>query len=539
MGTKVHFEETGRNLMKKRLFGFLLFAVIVTLLGACGDSDKKDSTEDEKLITAQAEKLVKEKLISTYQEMGLAIDEYEISDIKLAEQVPYSKGGTFDFYGIQVRLKLKNQEQAKAIEKRDQIKFTYDKEGWLVKNSNIGSLYISAYNDGKQLYEFSWIREKDLPKTEKGDLDFKAFIEYRYEQLNPVATEDEYTLKINNKMISIGDNDRGGFPMKEAQATKEASGDFMQGFTNYRKIWRAEGFCAETYCYFEKHYEPILRMATTDTEAVTFRGIRVGATEDELFKAYGADNLRFSSKAFGGEWFGSFAEEQKLLEKGDEWTCFGFSAHDDTLNYIAFYMEQGRVAAIEMGTGFDYKPFEKEAAAYPLEVESFIDDHIDETNVMKYDVIIPKVKSSVNGSDNLNALIQSDFDKIIEYSQKKQYEPPMESGFTYPWVNINYSISNLGKVAVLNIFTDYSSALGSGSERAVHSYYYDTTCGARLSEEAAIYRLGYAEEQIENYFKAQYPDKVKYLSSQEDLFNNITFYFSETGEPKFILNGYV
>lgn len=174
-----------------------------------------------------------------------------------------------------------------------------------------------------------------------------------------------------------------------------------------------------------------------------------------------------------------------------------------------------------------------------MEVESFIDDHIDETNVMKYDVIIPKVKSSVNGSDNLNALIQSDFDKIIEYSQKKQYEPPMESGFTYPWVNINYSISNLGKVAVLNIFTDYSSALGSGSERAVHSYYYDTTCGARLSEEAAIYRLGYAEEQIENYFKAQYPDKVKYLSSQEDLFNNITFYFSETGEPKFILNGYV
>nr|WP_315023181.1 hypothetical protein [uncultured Aminipila sp.] len=523
--------------MKKRVLGLFLLIVVIAILGACGDKKETENTANEKIISAQADKLVKDKLISTYKEMGINIEQYEISKVKLVKQVPYSEGGTFDFYEINLRLKPKNTQQLDEIEKRDQIKFTRDKEGWIVKNPGIGDIYISAYDDGKKLYEFLWLIEKQLPRTKKGELDFKSYIEYRYEQIKPMKIEDEYTLTLNDSKISIGENYKGKIPLDDARVVKSDSGDLMSGFTSHREVWKTKELCAETYCYFERHYEPVLRMVTTDSKVETNRGINVGKSEEELFNAYGVDNLFFSSKSFGGEWLNSFAEEQKVLKGNEDWTCLGFTGKDDTQNYIAFYMNEGKVAAIEMGTGFDYKPFAKEEIQYPLEVDPLINDHIDEPNVMKYDVVIPKVKTSVNGSDNFNALIQLDFQNIIECSQNKKYEPST-AGFSYPWVNINYSISNLGKVAVLNIFTTYSSALGSGSESYVNSYYYDTTCGARLSEEAALYRLGYSRESIVEYFKSQYPDIVKDFINQADLANSIVFYFHETGEPRFIINGY-
>lgn len=523
--------------MKKRVLGLFLLVVVITLLGACGDKKENDSTANDKIISAQANKLVKNKLISTYKEMGIDIKQYEVSKVKLVEQVPYSQGGTFDFYEINLRLKPENKQQLDEIEKRDQIKFTRDKDGWIVKNSGIGNIFVSTYNDGNELYEFLWLIEKQLPRTKEGKLDFNAYIEYRYEQIKPMEVEDEYTLALNGNKISIGQNDKGKFPIDEAKAVKQDSGDFMSGFTSYKKVWKKEEICAETYCYFEKHYEPVLRIATTDPNVETKRGISVGKSEEELFNAYGKDNLVFSSKSFGGEWLNSFAEEQKLLKENENWTCLGFTGKDNTQNYIAFYMNEGKVEAIEMGTGFDYKPFTKEEIKYPLEVEPLVNDHIDEPNVIKYDVVIPKVKTSVNGSDNFNALIQLDFQNIIEYSQNKKYEPST-TGSAYPWVDINYSVSNLGKVAVLNIFTTYSSALGSGSERSVNSYYFDTTCGARLSEEAALYRLGYSRESIVEYFKFQYPDVVKGFSNPEDLSSKMIFYFHETGEPRFIINEY-
>ncbi|MHC1721689.1 MAG: hypothetical protein AB9836_00645 [Aminipila sp.] len=523
--------------MKKSVLGLFLLVVVIALLVACGDKEENQSTGNEKLISVQADKLVKDKLISTYKEMGIKIDQYEISKIKLVDQVPYSEGGKFNFYEVKVRLKPENSQQIDEIEKRDQIKFTRDNKGWIVKNSGIGDIFISAYDDGKKLYEFLWLIGKQLPRTKKGELDFKSYIDYRYEQINPMKIDEEYSLTLNDNKISIGENYKGKIPLNDAQVVKRDSGDLMRGFTSHREIWKAKELCAETYCYFERHYEPVLRMVTTDPNVKTNRGISVGKSEEELFNAYGVDNLVFSSKSFGGEWLNSFAEEQNQLKENENWTCFGFTGKDDTQNYIAFYMNEGKVAAIEMGTGFDYKPFVKEEIQYPLEVEPLINDHIDEPSVMKYDVVIPKVKTSVNGSDNFNALIQLDFQNIIQYSQNKKYEPSTV-GFSYPWVNINYSISNLGKVAVLNIFTTYSSALGSGSESYVNSYYYDTTCGARLSEEAALYRLGYSRESIVEYFKSQYPDVVKDFSNQEDLANSIVFYFHETGEPRFIINGY-
>lgn len=524
--------------MKKRVLGLLLLVVVIVLLGACGEKKENDSsTGDGKIISVQADKLVKDKLISNYKEMGIKIEQYEISEIKLVEQVTYSEGGTFDFYEIKARLKPENSQQVDEIEKRDQIKLTRDKEGWIIRNSGIGDIFISAYNDGNELYEFLGLIGKQLPRNKEGKLDFDAYINYRYEQINPMKIEEEYTFTLNGNKISIGQNDKGKFPFDKAKAVKKDSGDFMSGFTSYKKIWKTEEICAETYCYFEKHYEPVLRMVTTDPNVETNRGISVGKSEEELFNAYGVDNLVFSSKSFGGEWLNSFAEDQKQLKENENWTCFGFTGKDDTQNYIAFYMNEGKVAAIEMGTGFDYKPFAKEEIQYPLEVEPLINDHIDEPNVMKYDVVIPKVKNSVNGSDNFNALIQLDFQNIIEYSQNKKYEPST-AGFSYPWVNINYSVSNLGKVAVLNIFTTYSSALGSGSESYVNSYYYDTTCGARMSEEAALYRLGYSRESIVEYFKSQYPDVAEDFINQEDLANSIVFYFHGTGEPRFIINGH-
>lgn len=523
--------------MKKKVLGLFLLVVVIAIFGACGEKKENDSTVTDKIISAQADKLVKNKLISTYKEMGIEIEQYEINEIKLVEQVPYSEGGNFDFYSINLRLKPKNTNQLDEIEKRDQIKFTCDKDGWIVKNSGIGNVFISAYNDGNEPYEFLWLIEKQLPRTKEGKLDYHAYIEYRYEQIKPMKVEDEYTFTLKGHEISIGQNDKGKFPVDGAKGVKKDSGDFMNGFTSYKKVWKTDEICAETYCYFEKHYEPVLRMVTTDPNVETSRGICVGKSEEELFNAYGVDNLVFSSKSFGGEWLNSFAEEQKLLKENENWTCFGFTGKDDTQNYIAFYMNEGKVTAIEMGTGFDYKPFAKEEIQYPLEVEPLINDHIDEPNVMKYDVVIPKVKTSVNGSDNFNALIQFDFQNIIEDSQNKEYEP-VSTGFSYPWVNINYSVSNLGKVAVLNIFTTYSSALGSGSERFVNSYYYDTTCGARLSEEAALYRLGYSRESIVEYFKSLYPDIVRDFNNQEDLANSVIFYFHETGEPRFIINGY-
>ncbi|QHI71200.1 outer membrane protein assembly factor BamD [Aminipila terrae] len=514
--------------MTKRLLGLFLLITIIALLGACGEKKETESTESPKVIKQQAEKLVKDKLLSSYKEMGLDIEKYEISNIKLAAQVPYGKGGTFDYYSVQIRLKPRHPEQTKKIEKRDQIKITSDNEGWIVKNSGIGDIFISAFHEGKELYEFLWLREKELPRDKKGKLDFRGFTKYRYGQISPVKVEEEYTFLINGTKISIGQNDKGKLPLTDAKITKRDPGDLMRGATSCRKIWKSKEICAETYTYFEKHYEPVLRMATTDPQVKTNRGIGVGNTAEELFKAYGIDNLVFSSKNFGGEWFNSFAEEQKLLKDNDNWTCFGFTGKDTTQNYIAFYMKEGKVTAIEMGTGFDYKPFEKKEIQYPLEVEPLINDHIDEPSVMKYDVELPKVKSSVNGSDNLNALIQLDFQKIIEYSQKGKYEPDVNN-YSYPWVEINYSVSNLNGVAVLNIFTKYSSAAGSGSSSEVKSYYYDTTCGARLSEEAALFKMGYSKENIIKYFKFFWPEDYK------DYGDESQFYFDKTGEPVFVI----
>ncbi|QAT42624.1 hypothetical protein [Aminipila luticellarii] len=524
--------------MNKRVWGIFLLLAMLVLLGACGSGDKQENERSgtEKALAAQADKLIKEKLIASYEEMGIDIKKYEVSSLKLAEQVPYSQGGSFDYYKIAVRLEPENSEQIKQVEKRDQIKITCDEAGWIIKNSGIGNLYISAYNDGKELYEFLWIREGDLPKDEKGKPDFKAFTEYRYEQLSAEKVVDEYTLKWDDIKISIGQNDKGRLPLTKAKITKEDPGDLMRSFTRYREIWKTKEICAETYCYFERHYEPVLRMATTSPKVKTNRGIGVGNTAEQLFDAYGADQLVFSSKSFGGQMFSSFAEEQGLLQENEEWTCYGFTGKDDTIDYIAFYMREGKVCAVEMGTGFDYKPFQKTEMSYPLEVEPYINDHMDEPGVMKYDVVIPRVKDSVQGSESLNALIQLDFQDIIDCVQNGRNEPFTESGMTYPWIRINYSISTLEKVAVLNIFTTYSSALGTESKKMVHSYYYDTTCGARMSEEAALYRMGYPKETIEQYFVFQYPEAVHKLNNGAGLINQIIFYFDQTGEPKFIMN---
>lgn len=515
--------------------------MIISLLGACGLKEKNVVNENEnsiidneKLIMTEANKLVKEKILIAYKKMGLGIEQYEISNANLVEQVSYSEGGTFDFYEIKFRLKPQNPEQVEKIEKRDQIEFTKDEEGWIVDNSSMGDTYISAYNDGKEIYEILWLSEKELPRTEKDEINFNEFVTYRYEEVRPTKIEEEYTFKFGDAKMSIGENFKGQLPLENSEVKNEVAEDLLNVYASHKEIWNSEGICVETVSYFEKHYEPILRMFTSNPQVETNRGIKVGSTDKEVFDEYGKDNLVFSSNTFGGECFNSFAEQQGIFKENEDWACYGFTGKDDTINYIAFFMNQGKVIAIEMGTGFDYKPFNKEESEYPLEVEALINDHIDEPNVMKYDVRLPKIKDSINGSENLNALIQFDFEQIIDYSQSGKYEPS-STGFNYPWVDIDYSVSNLGEVEVLNIFTTYSSALGSGSYRYVNSYYYDTTCGARLSESAAFYKLGYAKEDINKYLLYQYDEFTDIAENEEALSDYVKFYFNETGEPCFLM----
>ncbi len=527
--------------MKKRLLYLLLFIVAISLFVSCGNKDTSDindsgANENNKTIDKEAERLVNKRLLTSYKQMGIEIEEYEISRTKLIEQVPYSEGGEFQFYEIETRLKPAEPKEIKKVQERDDIEFTQDKDGWITENSSMGRIFISAYNDGKKLYEVLWLREMQLPRDEEGKLDFEDFVRYRYEDIIPAKVLEEYTFTNGEDKIAIGENYKGSVPLKDAEVQREETDSFMSEIARYKEIWKTGELCIETYSYFEKHYEPISRMVATSTSVETNRGIKVGSSDEELFKAYGVDKLVFSSNSFGGEWLNSFAQQQNIIEENDEWSCFGFTGEDTSQNYIAFYMKEGKVFAIEMGNGYDYKPFTKEEGKYPLEVEELINDHVDEPNIMKYDVLIPKVKESVNGSKNLNALIQLDFQQIVEFSQEGKYEPT-STGFDYPWVEIKYSISKLDGVDVLNIFMIHSSALGSGSDRFVKSYYYDTSCGARLSEEAGLYKLGYTKEGINKYLKYKHPEFFEEANNQEELLNNVSFYFHETGEPRFLING--
>ncbi|MFV0516925.1 MAG: hypothetical protein ACK5MV_05980 [Aminipila sp.] len=524
--------------MKRKICLFLVICLLIMVATACNDKNEPKDNNKESAIWSEADKVVKEKIIPQYKKYGLDIVEYEITNVELAAKIPYSGGGGFDFYEVGFKLKPKISKQVAQAEKLYGIKLITDSQGWIVqetKNKGVDDrkLFLSVYSNNDSLCEFRTYKGTDFNQPIKegkyNNEAFESMVKYIYEEMSQLPIEPEYSFKIDNKSISLGENLKGELFLENTQLERKGTEDLMYILAGYREIQKSNKLSIETYGYFENYYEPVTSMFTENSSVETMRGIKVGDPESKLFEVYGEDNLVFSSESYGGESFNSFAKKENLIS--EELVCYGYTGDDETQYYIAFFVKDGVVCSIEMGSGMDYKPFKKEVGQYIFQVEDLINEHIDEANIMKYDVKLPRVKETTVGSESLNLIIQNDFERIVAFSENGKFEP-MDIGYAYPWVQIEYSVSNVGYVAILNVFSTYSSALGSGADKYLNSYYYDTTCGARMSKEAALYKLGYSKEALEEYFKFKEPELFKTLGKENCKLENIAFYFSKTGEPR-------
>ncbi|QAT41785.1 hypothetical protein EQM06_00285 [Aminipila luticellarii] len=279
-------------------------------------------------------------------QLKLKIKEVELSQFKLLAEVPF-EDGKFEYYSFDYSI-----TPEKAV--IDSNGIILNSRELLSKAGVKGNPLLLFFRKGEdEVSEISFPDDRDI--AQKG---YKGYINYRYSNLKDWSLDEEYSLKVDDHIITLWENLEGEAPFPYAVQTRERTRDFLSYTAQYTDTWEGQGIKVNTWIQFEKKRELIYWIKSTNPVAETHRGIHVGSTLQELKEKYRGD----------------LAYEEDFKGAGD---CFGFIPNDNTKRYIAFFVADEKVTEIWITDAFDERPFKKSFGYVDEDVKWQVYDYSD------------------------------------------------------------------------------------------------------------------------------------------------------------------
>ncbi|HHX93431.1 MAG TPA: hypothetical protein GX688_07340 [Clostridiales bacterium] len=199
------------------------------------------------------------------------------------------------------------------------------------------------------------------------------------------------------------------------------------------------------------------------------------------------------------------------------------------------------IELVDTGTAPDMDYFKNDSTyqkpVYDEITEIWREEFINLPETFLFDVRIPRMKSDLPGAAAINSRIQEDCN--LELTATAVDLESYGSWGGYPWHTVDFAVMKFGHVYQICIFNTEASAWGSGVNRWLYKYYYDSVAGEAMSADDFLVHMGYEPPEIEELF---FRDVViEDIDSADDYsYDDIAdwYYFDENGRVQFYVTLY-